>query len=99
MRILLRKTSRTFCAAALVLAPAAVTPAAAAGGGPTNAGGFNSPGDFGAHFSTGESSAPGDFAGYNGARRYGRRFRGGYPAYYGETNCNPAFAVNPRMCR
>jgi hypothetical protein len=99
MRIRLGRTSGALCLAALVLAPAGVSPAAARGGGPTNVGGFTNPGDYGAHFSGGEDSAPGGAAGHYGAQRHGGQF-GGYPGYHGGYNCDPAtLAQNPQMCR
>jgi hypothetical protein len=86
-------------AAAFVLTAAAATPASAMGGGPTNAGGFNSPGDFGAHFNRDTTSFSGNSAGDRAGRRSGQFHGGPYPGSYGGYNCNPAFAQNPEMCR
>jgi hypothetical protein len=100
MRIWLGKTSGALCAAALVLAPALVTPAAArgGGGGPTNEGGFTNPSQYGAHFS-GDENSPGGFAGQYGAQRHGGQGGYGYSGY-GGYNCNPAGAIqNPQMCK
>ncbi|HEY1940547.1 MAG TPA: hypothetical protein VGH40_00350 [Roseiarcus sp.] len=100
MRISRGNTFDVLRVAAFVVAAAAGTPASAMGGGPTDAGGFESPGDFGAHFDRDATSFSGGYAGDRARRQGGEFRRGGYSRYYRGYNCSPALvAQNPEMCR